>query len=429
MIGKGEPMPGLAGPGGPSRAAGARDPRLDLFRGLAMLIIFMAHVPWNYWADFIPARWGASDAAEMFVFCSGYAAALAFGGTFLRAGFALGTVRILFRCWQIYWAHLSLFIVVLGLTFAADRFWPRTMIELVPERGLSYLDLISLSAVLTDLPGALVGLLTLRWIPNYFDILPMYMIVLVMVPIVMALHRLDPRLVLAFVVGLYATNRLLGLDLPAEPWGLRPWFFNPFAWQLLFFTGFALARGWLPRVPYDRRLAALALGLVVVMVPVCQYRLWVFAPWLETIYDWLLGGEAKSDFYLTRYLHFLALAYLAIYGLHRWPSLLRAGALRPIIKVGQQALPAFLTSMTLAWAGGMVLDHLGRTAPTYALVNLGGVAIVIGVAYVVGWIKGEPWQRRNVSVDRHPREPASPLSRSAPAWPAPSIAVSTGDAS
>ena len=32
----------------------------------------------------------------------------------------------------------------------------------------------------------------------------------------------------------------LHLAFPAEPWSDRTWFFNPFGWQLIFFTGFAL---------------------------------------------------------------------------------------------------------------------------------------------------------------------------------------------
>ena len=92
-----------------------RDPRLDVFRGLAMAIILVAHVPGNPLTEFIPARFGPSDAAEMFVFCSGFASALAFGATFRRAGFALGTLRIAHRCWQVYWSHLGLFLTVASL--------------------------------------------------------------------------------------------------------------------------------------------------------------------------------------------------------------------------------------------------------------------------------------------------------------------------
>jgi hypothetical protein len=78
-----------------------RDPRLDVFRGLAMFIIFIAHLPGNPWNAYIPARFGPSDATEMFVFCSGFASAIAFGGTFNRDGFGVGTLRVLHRCWQI----------------------------------------------------------------------------------------------------------------------------------------------------------------------------------------------------------------------------------------------------------------------------------------------------------------------------------------
>ncbi len=45
-----------------------RDPRLDFFRGLGMFIILIAHIPGNTWLNWIPARFGFSDAADMFVF-------------------------------------------------------------------------------------------------------------------------------------------------------------------------------------------------------------------------------------------------------------------------------------------------------------------------------------------------------------------------
>ncbi|MEM9096562.1 MAG: OpgC domain-containing protein, partial [Pseudomonadota bacterium] len=50
-----------------------RDLRLDFFRGLAMFIILLAHTPGNTWTLWIPARFGFSDATEIFVFCSGMA--------------------------------------------------------------------------------------------------------------------------------------------------------------------------------------------------------------------------------------------------------------------------------------------------------------------------------------------------------------------
>ena len=67
----------------------ARDPRLDFFRGLGMFIILIAHIPWNSWTDWIPARFGFSDAADLFVFCSGMASALAFGRVFAEQGWLM----------------------------------------------------------------------------------------------------------------------------------------------------------------------------------------------------------------------------------------------------------------------------------------------------------------------------------------------------
>ena len=96
-------------------ARAPRDPRLDFFRGLGMFIILVAHIPWNPWTNWIPARFGFSDAADLFVFCSGMASALAFAAVFDRNGLLIGALRILHRVWQVYWAHIGGFFVVLGL--------------------------------------------------------------------------------------------------------------------------------------------------------------------------------------------------------------------------------------------------------------------------------------------------------------------------
>ena len=67
-----------------------RDIRLDFFRGLCLFIIFVAHMIGNPWADWIPAKFGFSDATEIFVFCSGMASAVAFGAAFRNHGFFIG---------------------------------------------------------------------------------------------------------------------------------------------------------------------------------------------------------------------------------------------------------------------------------------------------------------------------------------------------
>jgi len=106
----------------PVGAPRVRDPRLDFYRGIAMLIIFTSHSPNNFWGDWIPGRFGFSDATEIFVFCSGMASAIAFGTSYDRRGWILGTARVLFRCWQVYWAHVCLFFALLFMVISIDSY-------------------------------------------------------------------------------------------------------------------------------------------------------------------------------------------------------------------------------------------------------------------------------------------------------------------
>jgi len=383
--------PNVSQPPAPGKSP--RDPRLDFFRGLAMLIIMVAHIQWNAWANWIPARFGPSDAAEMFVFCSGYAAAIAFGGTFLRAGFWMGVRRIALRCWQVYWAHLGLFFFIAATSVVAYN-----MFSGEPD-SRNYITGLNLGPFFDDPASQLVGLFTLTYVPNYFDILPMYIVILMMVPLVVALQRIHLNLAIGFCVGLYGIAWAFNLNFPAEPWSDRPWFFNPLAWQLLFFTGFMLARGWIQPPPFTPRLVIAAAVFVLVMIPLSRWQIYTQVPALHAIHDWVWlrwhdqPGIFKTNHHPLRYLHILALAYLAIWLLQGREQLLYGWPWRVVIKVGQQALATFLTSMALAWILTIALDQLGRDALTVALVNLFGLGTIVAVAYLVGWYKSEPWRR------------------------------------
>lgn len=379
--------------------ASARDPRLDFFRGLGMFIILIAHVPWNPWAEWIPARFGFSDAADLFVFCSGLASGLAFAPVFLQRGWLLGSARVVHRVWQVYWAHIGGFMVVVAIVAAADSSFGDGR----------YTQGMRLEPLFADFRAYAPGLLTLRYIPAYFDILPMYLAILAMIPVVMALAKFDRRLVLLFVVGAWAASDLGVLDLVADPHTGREWFFNPFGWQVLFFTGFAFARGWLPPPPRDRRLTAVAIGLVILAAPVsCQadficYAGYGMAPSLGAIHDWLGPAIDKTHVGALRYAHFIATAYLAFLVAGPMGCNLRGQAGEIIRRVGQQTLAVFLTGLVTAPILGMILDHVGRGPIASALVNGLGIAILIAAAAAVAWFKSQPWRRASSPrVDTHP---------------------------
>src|SRR5674476_315469 len=90
-----------------------RDLRLDLFRGLANWAIFLGHVPNTALAWFTIRNYGFSDGADLFVFISGYTATLVFGRMMLTRGFLIGATRLFKRAWQLYVAHVLLFVFYL----------------------------------------------------------------------------------------------------------------------------------------------------------------------------------------------------------------------------------------------------------------------------------------------------------------------------
>ena len=289
----------------------ARDPRLDFFRGIAMFIIFIAHTPRDFWALWIPARFGFSDATETFVFCSGMASSIAFGGVYLKRGWFMGTARIVHRVWQVYWAHIGLFLAVLLLVTVFDK------AELFNSgvKGYNYVSSLNLQHFYTKTPELLIGLFSLNYVPNYFDILPMYLVILAMIPIVMGLARISPWLVAVFVVAVWLLANLpiingTPLNFPAEPWTQRKWFFNPLGWQLVFFTGFAFMRGWLKPPKVSRNRLILAAVIVLVTIPFAYFRILNAFPELKTVRTGLLPLIGKTQFGLLRYVHFLATAYL-----------------------------------------------------------------------------------------------------------------------
>ena len=377
--------------------AKARDVRLDFFRGIAMFIILIAHVPSNWLTLWIPARFGFSDATEIFVFCSGMASAVAFGRIFQERGNLMGTLRISYRVWQIYWAHIGLFFAIATAMVTLNALFPE---------GRDYVGQLNLYPFFNNTQTNLLGLLTLTYVPNYFDILPMYLAILAMLPLVVMLARVHVASAAALVIGLWLAANIFDVNFPAEPWSDRGWFFNPFGWQLVFFTGFALMAGWLPAPPVDARLFGVALAVLLITIPFAYFRLFnelSFA--LEWRKEWKVLFN-KTDFGILRYVHFLALAYVAWVlagpnGSRLVPrstggvfATLWQGLLTLIMKVGQQSLAVFIASMFLARLMGALLDQVGRTHVSMLWVNLLGATMIIGVAYAASWYKSQPWKLR-----------------------------------
>jgi hypothetical protein len=82
--------------------SGRRDLRLDFFRGLALFFIFIDHIPENSLSYFTLPSVGFSDAAEIFIFISGYTAAMVYGRSMQRSGIVLACEQSYRRILKIY---------------------------------------------------------------------------------------------------------------------------------------------------------------------------------------------------------------------------------------------------------------------------------------------------------------------------------------
>lgn len=376
-----------------------RDVRLDFFRGIGMFIILIAHITNNPWTLYIPARFGFSDATEMFIFCSGMASAIAFGTIFSKAGFLLGCFRVLHRMWQVYWVHIGAFFFTLVAVMLINKsgYFPRD------EVGA-----LNLYPFLKSSGANVIGLFTLTYVPNYFDILPMYVVILALLPLVVALARIHVVLALAVCAIIWYAATFHNLNLPAELWfsnnSTRQWFFNPFAWQLVFFTGFAFMSGWIPVPPVRKDLLLFALAVVLLSLPFAWH---VLIAKIEFVREWRAEWKVlidKTNFGILRYIHFLALAYLAWVAVGPNGNRLAAGRILPgltriFATVGQQSLAVFATSVVLARVLGAVLFYFGNSALAALCVNLFGFAFIYGIAVLMTFAKSEPWKYRQKTAE------------------------------
>ena len=193
----------------------------------------------------------------------------------------------------------------------------------------------------------IVQALLLKFRPVNMDVLPLYIALMLFLPPILWLMQRKADLALAVSVGLYAITWQFDLALPAYPNGV--WFFNPFAWQLLFVFGAWCALGGAKRM--SRILSSpVTLWICVAYLLFAFYttltwhvpQLNHFMP--RIVERWMYPID-KTNLDVLRFVHFLALAALTVRFLPRdWPGL-KSPWLRPLILCGQHSLEIFCTGV------------------------------------------------------------------------------------
>ena len=359
-----------------------RDHRIDFFRGLALVFIFWDHIPGNPLANLTVRNFGFSDAAEIFVFLAGYAAVLAYGKIALRDGWVVACVRILRRAWVLYVVHIFLLVLLMGIVFVANNHVETR--DMIQEMGLYYF--------LGNPQQALVDELLLRFKPNLMDPLPLYILLLLGLPLVLPLLLRKAEYVVGFSAALYLMAPMFQWNLAAQEGGV--WFFNPLAWQLLFILGGAVAIHSQREQPAETRplrrqplFMAAAVYCLVCAAIALSWR-WpevhdalmpkVLAEWLYPI--------SKTNLSPARLLHFLALAYCTAKLLPTGPWV-ESWLARQSCRMGRYSLEVFCFGVLLApladMANALSDDHWA----VQVLTALAGLGLMIGLAMWLDWNK------------------------------------------
>jgi hypothetical protein len=362
---------------------GGRDLRADLFRGIALWFILIDHTPGNRLGDFTLRNFALFDATEAFVLLAGYAAGIAYGATLDRHGWTFAAAALMRRIGTLYVAHIFLFVV-----FTAQVGYSAAALE-----SSAYLDEMNLDVFGEQPYLALLQALMLRFQPAFLDILPLYiLLLLLLVPALPLLAR--PGWLMAASVAGYVLVRLLDLNLPS--WTGGGWFFNPLAWQVLFFTGCALGyaprrdgrRGPAPAVPFHPLLIAgavvlLMIGSSIVMVGAHWPELLVRLPEPVTM---VLITIDKTGLHPLRLASVLALAYLLGHAVPPGARWLRSRAAVPFLLMGQHGLPVFCAGIFLAFLGRLALEMDDRW-PMQLAVNLAGLGALVLIGVVAAWYR------------------------------------------
>jgi hypothetical protein len=360
-------------------AGGERELRLDLFRGMALWLIFIDHLPPNILTWLTIRNYGFSDATEIFIFISGYTAAFVYGRAMLESGFVIATARIMRRVWQIYVAHVFLFTIFLAeISYVATSF----------ENPL-YSEEMGIMDFLKQPDVTIIQALLLRFRPVNMDVLPLYIVLMLFLPMILWLMKWRADVTLALSAALYAITWHYDLYLSAYPNGF--WAFNPLAWQLLFVFGAWCALGGATRMS---RILSSRVTLWICFAYLCA-AFFVTLTWHLPQLNYLMPKRIeqwmypinKTDLDVLRFAHFLALAAITVRFLPRdWPGL-KSPWLRPLILCGQHSLEIFCLGVFLSFAGHFVLAEIHGGAWLHLFISLSGIVIMSGAAWLFSWYK------------------------------------------
>jgi hypothetical protein len=347
-----------------------RDPRVDVLRGLSLWMIFVDHIPNNHLNLATLHNFGFADAAEIFVVLAGFSSFMAYGRAFEREGATGGLRRIALRCLRIYLAQIILLLITVGVVWLWTTHYDQEPTVVAP---LIYGGL-----------HAIAKGITLSALPSYLDILPLYIVLLGLFPVIYAVLRINIWLALACSSAIWLVAWFNhGLDLPniVDPDG-NGWYFNPFSWQLLFTAGSALAIHMYQRggiLPRHRWLTAISwCYLAFALLQGGNWKDWG----LPNLQLFAMDPPDKSHLSLLRLADIMAILYLVL-GSKPMHRLAGSAWMRPFEACGRHSLEVFSLCTVLSLFSRLTFRTFGSDVSMQVLVNASGILLLFSLAFAL----------------------------------------------
>jgi hypothetical protein len=282
-----------------------------------------------------------------------------------------------------YVAHIMLFLIFTAQIARTARKFDNPM----------YKDEFNVANFLAH-PDILIGqALTLRYKPVDLDVLPLYIVLVAASPLILWGLLRRPNVTLLASILVYVGARVFDWNLASYPPGTH-WYFNPFAWQLLFVFAAWCGVGGLAKIePLIRSRAALTLAFAWIAFAFVIVMTW-HAPWLEAmIPKWMIKAIYpidKTDLDLLRFTHFLAVATVVTRFFPRKDAILGSVWLRPLIMCGRHSLPIFCIGVFLSFGAHWVLTQYPHGVWEQFAVSFAGMAIMVALAWTLDRARDVP---------------------------------------
>lgn len=358
------------------RAANA----IDFWRGVALLMIFVNHIPGNAIGQLTLRNYAVSDAAELFVFLAGWSLSYATGGPFQPEPWLRTLLRLLSRAIQIYRAQLV--ITMLALAFLAS-------VALVFEDPL-FLEWHNAASIFYDPVRAIIGTVLLTHQLGYFNILPLYVVLLLFAPFVIGLARWRMWSALAISVLIYAFALVTWAIPPNWPAEER-WYFNPLSWQILLVLGFLSAELSRSSTAFNQLIArlvplawvALAIGAFITLNQIWPDPMRVPEPRLFFLFD-------KTYLSPVRILGMIALA-VAFHSFFKYVERPLGPVTSLMCAFGRNSLAVFCVGSLLSLIGQVTRAILPESLLLDCAMFVCGVALMGLTAWFVEWRSRVPY--------------------------------------